>query len=289
MAYTSTNVNPSKFHRGQIKIYAYLIPIAVVMILPLLYIFNHAFKPLEELFAFPPRIFVKQPTLENFEKLFSATADSAIPISRYVFNSLVVSAAVVTVTVFLSSLGGFALSKMQYPGKKLLLEINNVALMFVSVAVAIPRYLIIQFLGITDTYWAHILPLVVMPVGLFLIKQFIDQVPDSLIEAAYIDGASDFRVYRKIILPLTRPALATVAILSFQAVWNNVETSTMYMESDGIKTLAFYMSTLTTNTNSVAGQGIAAASTLIMIVPNIVLFIVLQSRVMNTMAQSGIK
>ena len=194
-----------------------------------------------------------------------------------------------TVTVFLSSLGGFALSKMQYPGKKLLLEINNVALMFVSVAVAIPRYLIIQFLGITDTYWAHILPLVVMPVGLFLIKQFIDQVPDSLIEAAYIDGASDFRVYRKIILPLTRPALATVAILSFQAVWNNVETSTMYMESDGIKTLAFYMSTLTTNTNSVAGQGIAAASTLIMIVPNIVLFIVLQSRVMNTMAQSGIK
>ena len=128
-----------------------------------------------------------------------------------------------------------------------------------------------------------------MPVGLFLIKQFIDQVPDSLIEAAYIDGASDFRVYRKIILPLTGPALATVAILSFQAVWNNVETSTMYMESDGIKTLAFYMSTLTTNTNSVAGQGIAAASTLIMIVPNIVLFIVLQSRVMNTMAQSGIK
>lgn len=161
--------------------------------------------------------------------------------------------------------------------------------MFVSVAVAIPRYLIIQFLGITNTYWAHILPLVVMPVGLFLIKQFIDQVPDSLIEAAYIDGASDFRVYRKIILPLTGPALATVAILSFQAVWNNVETSTMYMESDGIKTLAFYMSTLTTNTNSVAGQGIAAASTLIMIVPNIVLFIVLQSRVMNTMAQSGIK
>ena len=152
MAYTSTNVNPSKFHRSQIKIYAYLIPIAVVMILPLVYIFNHAFKPLEELFAFPPRIFVKQPTMENFEKLFSATADSAIPISRYIFNSLIVSVAAVILTVFLSSLGGFALSKMQYPGKKLLLEINNIALMFVSVAVAIPRYLIIQFLGITNTY-----------------------------------------------------------------------------------------------------------------------------------------
>ena len=199
------------------------------------------------------------------------------------------TAAGVTATVFLSSLGGFALSKMDYPGKKLLLEVNNVALMFVSVAVSIPRYLVIQFLGLTNTYWAHILPLVVMPVGVFLIKQFIDQVPDSLIEAAYIDGASEFRVYRKIILPLTGPALATVAILSFQAVWNNVETSTMYMESDSIKTLAFYMSTLTTNTNSVAGQGIAAASTLIMLVPNLVLFIVLQSRVMNTMAQSGIK
>lgn len=289
MAYTSTNVNPAKFHRSQIKIYAYLIPIAVVMILPLVYIFNHAFKPLEELFAFPPRIFVQQPTTENFEKLFGATAGSAIPISRYLFNSILVSVAVVTLTVFLSSLGGFALSKMNYPGKKLLLEINNVALMFVSVAVAIPRYLVVQFLGLTNTYWAHILPLVVMPVGVFLIKQFIDQVPDSLIEAAYIDGAGDFRVYRKIILPLTRPALATVAILSFQSVWNNVETSTMYMENDSIKTLAFYMSTLTTNTNSVAGQGIAAASTLIMLVPNLVLFIILQSRVMNTMANSGIK
>lgn len=289
MGYSATNVNPSRFHKGQIKIYAYLIPIALVMILPIIFIINHAFKPLEELFAFPPEFIVNRPTAENFYKLLNATASSAIPISRYFFNSLFVSVSVVAISIILCSLGGFALSKMEYPGKKLLLEINNVALMFVSVAVAIPRYLVIQFLGIYNTYWAHILPLVVMPVGLFLVKQFIDQVPDSLIEAASIDGASSFRIYRKIIIPLIKPSLATVAILSFQAVWNNIETSTMFIESDGIKTLAFYMSTLTTNTNSVAGQGIAAASTLIMFVPNVLLFIVLQSRVMNTMAQSGIK
>ena len=163
------------------------------------------------------------------------------------------------------------------------------ALMFVPVAVMIPRYLVINTLGMTNNYLAHVLPLVAMPVSLFLVKQFIDQIPDALIDAAYIDGAGDFTVYRKIIFPLIRPAVATSAILAFQQVWVNVETSNLYMNEDGLRTLAFYMNTLTNANNTVAGQGIAAAATLIMFVPNLVMFIICQKSIMNTMAHSGIK
>ena len=128
-----------------------------------------------------------------------------------------------------------------------------------------------------------------MPVGLFLIKQFMDQIPDELIEAATIDGANEFQIYRKIILPIVRPALATAAILVFQQVWNNIESSNLFVTSESLRTLAFYMNTLASTTNVVAGQGIAAAASLIMFLPNLILFILLQSKVMNTMAHSGLK
>lgn len=257
--------------------------------LPIVYIINHAFKPLGELFAFPPKFFVIDPTLDNFKSILKATATSDIHISRYVFNSLFVTIIVIILNILISTMGAFALSKFNFKGKNTMLEINNMALMFVSVAVTIPRYLIIEFLGIQNTYWAHILPGLAMPVGLFLIKQFIDQIPNALVEAAYVDGASDLTVYRKIIIPLIKPAIATTSILAFQTVWNSVESSTMYIDNESIKTLAFYMNTLANNTNVVAGQGMAAAAALIMFIPNIVLFVILQSRVMNTMALSGIK
>lgn len=153
----------------------------------------------------------------------------------------------------------------------------------------IPRYLTIDKMGIMDTYLGHILPLLAMPVGLFLLKQFIDQVPDELMEAAVVDGANYLNIYFKVILPLIKPAIATVCILSFQLVWGNMETSNMFTTKESMKTLAFYMSTLVNANTTVAGQGIAAAGALIMFVPNILLFILLQSKVMNTMAHSGIK
>jgi ABC-type glycerol-3-phosphate transport system permease component len=174
------------------------------------------------------------------------------------------------------------------------MNINQAALMFVPVAVMIPRYLTVNLLGLTNTYFAHILPLIPLPVALFLVKQFIDQVPDSLIEAAYIDGASDFKVYLKIIIPMIKPAIATAAILVFQQVWANLETSNFYVNDEGLKTLGFYMNTLATQTDissgvNIAGQGMAAAASLIMFIPNLVLFIILQNSIMNTMAHSGIK
>lgn len=284
-----THFNPDRFHLNQIPMYLVLVPLALFMALPIVFIVNHAFKPIEELFAFPPKFFVENPVVDNFTKLARQASAGGISISRYIFNSLIVTASVVLLTIFISSMAAFALSKLRFKAKNILMEINNLAMMFVPVAVIIPRYLLVDKLGLINTYFAHILPLLAMPVGMFLVKQFTDQVPDSLIEAAVVDGAGYFLVYRKIILPMIRPAIATVAILAFQSVWGNTETSTMYTNVESMRTLTFYMNTLASNTNAVAGQGIAAAASLIMFVPNLLLFILCQSKVMNTMAHSGIK
>lgn len=282
-------INPTRFDKSQLKFYAFLIPLAVFMALPIVFIINHAFKPMDELFLFPPRFFVIRPTMDNFRNLIAQSNMSGIPMSRYVFNSAMITVAVVFLSIVISSLAGFALSKMRFKSKSKLLEINNLALMFVPVAVMIPRYLVIDATGILDTYWAHILPLLAMPVGLFLIKQFMDQIPDELIEAATIDGANEFQVYAKIVVPIVKPALATAAILVFQVVWNNMESSAIFVTAEGMRTLAFYMATLAGGANMVAGQGVAAAASLIMFLPNLLLFIFMQSKVMNTMAHSGLK
>ncbi|MEH6943581.1 carbohydrate ABC transporter permease [Bacillus sp. JJ722] len=289
-SFQGTQINPKRFHKSQLKFYAFLIPLAVFMVLPIIYIIFHAFKPIDELFAYPPRFFVSNPTLSNFTDLFSQSTTTGVPMSRYLFNSLLVSLIAVVLTIVFSTMAGYALSKKQFKLKKGLFELNTLALMFIPAAVMIPRFLVIEQLGLINSFWAHILPLLAMPVGVFLVKQFIDQIPNDLIEAAKLDGATEFQIYWKIILPMVKPAIATLAILSFQTIWNATESSMLYVNDESLKTLSFYMSTLATQTgNTVAGQGMAAASSLIMFVPNLVIFIFMQKKVMNTMAHSGIK
>jgi ABC-type glycerol-3-phosphate transport system permease component len=287
--YFGTKINPKRFHVSQLRFLIILVPIAVFMGLPIVYIFNHAFKPLVELFEWPPRFFVQNPTLDNFIDLFAVTSSTGIPMSRYLFNSIIITAFTVFASIVIGSLAGFALSKLEFRFKKALLWINNIAIMFVGAAVSIPRYLVIESLGLIDTFWVHIIPGLAIPVGLFLIKQFIDQIPKDLIEASRIDGANSLQIYWYVIMPLIKPALATIAIVAFQSVWNNTEVSNLFINDESLKTFAFYMTTLTTTGNTVAGQGMAAAASLIMFIPNLVIFIILQKNVMNTMIHSGIK
>jgi len=284
-------INPQGFHVSQIKFYIFLVPLAFVMLLPIVYIFSSAFKPPDELFAYPPRFLVSNPTLKNFTDLFNRVTTSGIPISRYLFNSILITVITVAASVFISSMAAYALSKKRFRLKQMLFTINTVALMFVPIAVTIPRFLVIERLGLLNTFWVHVLPVLALPVGVFLIKQFMDGVPDEVIEAAQIDGAPDWRIYLSIVLPMIRPAIATIAILTFQAAWNNAEISTLYVNNESMRTLAFYLGTLTTTAeaNAVAGQGMAAAAALIMFLPNLFIFIFLQGQVMSTMSHSGLK
>jgi ABC-type glycerol-3-phosphate transport system permease component len=285
-------INPQGFHVSQIKFYFLLVPLSAFMLLPIIYIFSSAFKPPDELFAYPPRFFVVNPTLKNFTDLLTRVSESGIPISRYLFNSILITVVTVALSIIVSSMAAYALSKKRFKLKKTLFAINTVALMFVPIAVTIPRFLVVQRMTLLDSFWVHILPVLALPVGVFLIKQFMDGVPDEVIEAAQIDGAPDWRIYLNIVLPMIRPAIATIAILTFQATWNNAETSTLYISNESLRTLAFYLGTLTTTTtgaNAVAGQGIAAAAALIMFVPSLIIFVLLQGQVMSTMSHSGIK
>ncbi|MBO5177561.1 MAG: carbohydrate ABC transporter permease [Lachnospiraceae bacterium] len=289
-AYKGHRMNPDKFEKGQIKLYLFVVPLALITGLPIVYIIFHAFKPMEELFAFPPKFITTNPTLDNFRQLFKASRAAGIPLSKYLFNSVLITVSVVFSSMILSSAAAYAMSKLKFKGRDLIFNINQLALMFVPVAVMIPRYLVVEFLGLTDTYWSQILPLIPLPVSVFLLKQFVDTVPDSLIEAAYMDGATELHVYFKIIIPMIKPALATAAILVFQQVWSNLEASNYYISDEGLKSLVFYMNTLASaNGNSVAGQGVQAAASLLMFLPNLILFCFLQNKVMNTMAHSGIK
>lgn len=287
--FRAIKINPDRFGVDQIPFLLMVLPIALFMIMPLLYIFNHAFKPFDELIEYPPRFFVRRPTLDNLIELFDTATTTGIPVSRYLFNSILITSLVVFLSIFLATITGFALSKLKFHIKGWISQINTIAMMFVGTAVIIPRYIIIENLGLIDNFFVHIIPMIAVPVGLFLVKQFIDQIPNELIEAAKIDGASSFKIYTSIILPLIKPAIATIAILTFQGVWNNADISATYINTDSLKTFAFYMGTLSSSGNVVAGAGMSAVASMIMFVPNLIIFIFLQSKVMSTMVHSGIK
>jgi multiple sugar transport system permease protein len=290
MGFQGTKINPKKFDKSQIKFYIILLPLATFMLLPIVYMLNQAVKPLDELFMFPPRFFAINPTWKNFQDLLRTASKSGVPMSRYLFNTIASTFITVMATIFLTAMSGYALSKKKFKAKNALFSINQAALMFVPVAVAIPRYLVIINVGLVDNFLVHIIPALAMPVGLFLVKQFIDQIPDALIEAARLDGAGDFYILRKIIIPLIVPALSTVAILSFQSAWGATEASNIYLSDETLKSFSFYLGTLTSSAgNGVAGVGMSAAASLIMFIPNLIIFILMQSRVMNTMSHSGIK
>ena len=284
----ATQIDPQHFSTGQLKFYCILLPLAMFMVLPVVMTVNRAFMPLGELFAFPPHIFAKDPTLNNFKALFAVSSTTGVPLSRYLLNSVIVTLLTVLLNLLITILGAYAFAKKRFKGKALLFEINQLALMFVPTAVAISRYLVIVELELTDTWQVHVLPLAAMPVGLFLVKQFMDQIPDALIEAAVIDGANEMTIISKIVVPIVRPALATSVVLTFQQVWMAVEASNNYITDDSMRTLAYFLNSLSTN-NTVAAAGMAAAASVILFVPKLIIFVCMQSQVMNTMSHSGIK
>jgi len=278
-----------KFKRAQWPIYLLLSPMVLMSVLPILYIVFTAFKPIGELFAYPPKFITLRPTFDNFRKLFEASEDTVFPLSMYLFNSIVSTVLVVFIGMAIALCAAYVLSKKRFRGRNMIFKMNTLSMMFVATAVSIPRYLIIKEVGLIDNFWANIIPMLATPVGVFLLKQFVDQLPDALIEAARIDGANDYQIIWKIVLPLVKPALATVAILLFQNSWNSMEASKMFINTESLKTFAFYMNTLSNSGNGVAGVGISAAASLLMFLPNVVLFVMMQSKVMNTMAHSGMK
>ncbi len=252
---------------------------------PLVYTVVSAFKPFSEIFIFPPRLTVDNPTLNNFYDLGTIVEGFSIPLSRYIFNTLIITGLGTVGTVFFGSMAAFPLAKYKFPGSKLMSDIIVYALMFSTSVTAIPNYLIMSKLGLIDTYWAVILPAVGGTLGLYLMKNFMEQVPDDMLEAAKIDGASEFEIYFKVVMPLCKPAWITLVILSFQQMWGT--TGGVFIYSEELKPLSYVLSQLVSG--GISRTGVASAVSLLMITVPIAVFVFSQSNVIETMSTSGIK
>lgn len=266
-------------------LFALLAVFGAFMALPLIYAVSNAFKPLDELFIFPPRFLVNNPTLDNFFDLFALMGSSWVPLSRYIANTLFITIAGTAGHILLASAAAYPLAKYRFWGSGTLFSIVILSLMFSGHVTAIPNYMVMSWLGWINTHASIIVPSLAFPLGLFLMKQFMEQIPDALLEAAKIDGANEYRIYWSIVMPNVKPAWLTLMILQFPALWGTDGGNFIY--SENLKTLHYALGLISAGGIARAGVG-AAVALLLMIVP-ITLFIISQSSVMQTMATSGMK
>lgn len=252
---------------------------------PLVYIIVSAFKPMSEVFIFPPRLVVENPTLNNFFDLGFIIEEFDIPFSRYAFNTLIITGLGTAGTVLLGSMAAFPLAKYEFPGSRLMSNIIVYALMFSSSVTAIPNYFIMSAMNLIDTIWAVILPAVGGTLGLYLMKNFMVQIPDELLEAAKIDGAGEFQTFFKTVMPLCKPAWITLIILSFQSMWGT--TGGVFIYSEEWKPLSYVLSQIVSS--GISRTGVSSAVSLIMLVVPVTVFVISQSNVLETMATSGMK
>lgn len=276
---------PNRSVVGDVVIYFLLFLIALAMVFPLVFAVSSALKPLDELFLFPPKVFAQNPTMDNFQDLFVMMGKSWVTFSRYIFNTVFITVVGTAGHLIIASMGAFVLAKYEFPGSKLFFSIVVTALMFNGYVTAIPNYLIISKLGWIDTYWAIIVPAFAAPMGLFLMKQFMEGLPMSLVEAAMIDGASRWKIFIQIIMPNVKPAWLTLIIFSVQNLWNNKAATFIYSEEK--KTLVYALQQI--QSGGIARTGQAAAVTVVVMVVPILIFVLSESQILETMASSGLK
>ena len=270
---------------GNAFYFAFLLAAGAFSILPMIYCICTSFKPLDELYVFPPRFFVRNPTVGNFRALANLLGESQVPMIRYIFNTVFVTTVATGLHLLIASLAAFTLEKRKFPGRQLLFRMVVLALMFSTAITSIPNYIIMERLGWIDTYWSIIIPAFAAPIGLFLMKQFMEGLPTSLIEAAKIDGANEWKVFISIVMPNVKPAWMTLIIFSVQSLWNNPAATYIYSEEK--KTLVYAMRQIQSGGIARTGQG-AAVLVVLMIVP-IVIFVFSESQILETMASSGLK
>lgn len=271
---------------GNFLYFFLLILAGLFMAFPLFYCVITSLKPLEELLIFPPRFFVMRPTLSNYKVLPALLSNLQVPISRYLFNSVFITAVSTFLSIIASSLAAFTFSKSKVRGRTAFFAVVQIMLLYNTVTLAVPQYLIFSRMHLIDTYLVYILPAIPSAVGCFLMKQFMDvSVPDTLLEAARIDGAGVLTIYWRIIMPIMKPAWMTVLLFSFQGMWSTVPSGTIFSEQ--LKTLPYVMSSV--SAGGIARSGSAMAITVLLMIPPIVVFLFTQSNVLETMSSSGIK
>ncbi len=268
---------------GDAGITIMLILLGALMFLPMWYLLIESVKPLGERNITPPLLYVIKPTAQNFIDLFSNINSTWVPISRYLFNTIIISVAATFGCLVLGSLTAYALSKIKFPGRVAMFKMIQWSLMISSTITGIVNFFVFIWLDWLNTYWISIVPVWASTLGLYLMKQFIDaNVSDEMIEAARIDGAGELRIYWQIVMPLVKPAWLTLLVTTFQSVWNAGASG--YVWSEQLKTFNNAIATI-----SGVSAGAASAGSVVMMSVPIIIFIINQSKIVETMASSGMK
>lgn len=272
---------------SRVLLYIFIGALVCFTALPLIYVVVTAFKPIDELLKFPPQFIVKKPTLQSFKDLVVAASSSSVPFLRNVVNSIFIAVANVLLTIVVASMGAYSMAKMQLPLKKQIFSLVVAAMMFPATVLTIPTYMIVDGLGMINTYWALIVPKVAGAFNFFMMKQFCEQIPIPILEAARIDGATELRIFRSIVFPFLSPAIATLVVFSFTGIWNDGSGDLIYITNEAMRTLPTAISSIATG--GLSRSGAMTAATFIMTTPTIIIYTLMQRRVIETMAHSGIK
>nr|WP_244863480.1 carbohydrate ABC transporter permease [Paenibacillus cisolokensis] len=283
--------SPQKVSRslyGDISLFVLLALVGCFMAMPLLFVISNAFKPINEILQFPPKFFVRNPTLDNFTDLYYLLQGSWVPATRYLFNTMFIAVLGTAGHVVIASLAAYPLAKRKFPGRGFLFTVVVLSLMFSATVTQITNYMTMSWLGMLDTHWAVIVPAIGSSLGLYLMKQFMEQVPDALIEAAEIDGCSEFRIFWNIIMPVVKPAWLTLIIFSFQGLWGaGGAAGSMYIYSEQLKTIDYALGQILAG--GIVRIGPSMAAQLLLLLVPITIFTLSQSSVIQTMSTSGMK
>lgn len=284
----------SRSFYGNVVLFTFLFVLGFLFFFPVLYMLNQSVKPLNEMYMFPPRLFVQNPTWNNFRDLFRVLANTLVPFVRYLFNSLFVVALGALGHMVFAAMCAYPLAKYEFPGSKWVNNLIVYSLMFNGTVTMVPNFITISRLNLIDTYGAIIFPTFASTLGLYLMKNFMEQIPDSLLEAAKLDGATQPVILVRVVMPLVKPAWATAFILIFQNLWTN--TGDKYIYSESLKSMGYLLTQLVSSStvssvssvSSVRAGVLAAASAIMFMIPAVI-FLLMQTNVISTMATSGMK
>ena len=271
---------------GDLGITIMLTILGAFMFLPMLYVVMQSLKPLDELWMFPPRFIVMNPTLNNFSDLFVLMNTSWVPFSRYIFNTVLVSVCGTAGNLLFASMCAYSLAKIKFPGRKWIFKTIRTSLMFHETVTAVTRFTIMSVLLLIDTPLALIIPAWGSTLGLYLMKQFMEtNVNDSVLESSRLDGATEWKTFWVIAMPMVKPAWLTLIIYCFQGLWN--AGSSIYIHSEQFKSFNYAIGQITAG--GIKRAGASAASQVIMMMVPIAVFIISQSNIIETMGSSGMK
>jgi multiple sugar transport system permease protein len=256
--------------------------VAALVVAPLFWMAAAAFMPAGEAQAFPPPWLPSRPTLENFRQLFSR-----LHVARYLFNSLTVALAITASALLLNAMSGYAFAKLPFRGRQRMFQLLLAALVVPLQVGMLPLFLLLKEVGVINTYWAVILPSMATIYGMFMVRQYAQSIPDSLLDAARLDGAGEVRIFISIILPLLRPVLVTLGIFTFLGAWNDFMWPLIVLTGNDRYTLPVALAIL--SGEHVQDAELMMAGSVLTMAPVLVLFVVLQRQLIGGIMMGGVK